>query len=96
MADKVVLAEDSYLAGCAYFHTAYHRRGYRHMEVFSAVCYQECHWACCKDYHPECHWACCKDYRPECMGAYRQACRMERRKVYMEAYRVSAGDMDWN
>ena len=43
MADKVVLAEDSYLAGCAYFHTAYHRRGYRHMEVFSAVCYQECH-----------------------------------------------------
>ena len=42
-ADKVVLAEDSYLAGCAYFHTAYHRRGYRHMEAFAAVCYQECH-----------------------------------------------------
>lgn len=43
MADKVVLAEDSYRVGPAYCHTAYHRRGYRHMEVFSAVCYQECH-----------------------------------------------------
>ena len=42
-ADKVVLAEDSYLADLAHCHTAYHRRGYRHMEVFSAVCYQECH-----------------------------------------------------
>lgn len=64
-ADKVVLAEDSYLAGCAYFHTAYHRRGYRHMEAFAAVCHPECHAACYKDYRLERHEACRKDYRRE-------------------------------
>ena len=92
MADKAVLAEDSYRTGCAHCHAAYRRRGYSHMEAFAAVC------------HLECHEACRKDYRRECMEAYREACRMEHRKVYqetcrrvhMEAYRVSAGDMDWN
>lgn len=65
MADKVVLAEDSYLAGCAYFRTAYHRRSYRHMEAFAAVCHPECHAACYKDYRLERHEACRKDYRRE-------------------------------
>lgn len=38
MADKVVLAEDSYRADCAHCHTAYHHRGYSRMEAFAAVC----------------------------------------------------------